>query len=1153
MKPDEDNCWYNGRHEFCKETYPGQYEWCSAEYHRCVECTDDGHCPPERPWCDWDMECEECLVTAHCATGESCLMRNGRWVCRRKDCVDYREEGDYDYCANNFRDAPICDTEKRRCVECIHPSDCEGAGQTCINSKCVDESEMDCVQQIEAGFLNYCEITFPERPVCHTRLRDCVECQFDNQCGADETCSITRCVPKEWECEGPEDCLSDDYKCIKHECIKKDCSDYDDPDAYCSERKREGWRCLGKVCVRCIDPEDCPEGQSCANNKCRSKTCDEYSVPDWWCRDHFGENFKCIDKECKDISERRKCSEYLSTADAREYCESLDPEKPHCDFDTGLCHECNLEQHCLPHWKCWNHSCRECFNDDDCYYIQPRWTYKCSGEPDWRCVKKTCEDEEDPNGYCRAEYGSGYKCVDGVCKLDNCGGIDANCPDGYYCPENECIWGCRDKYNCPDAKPHCSVEGSCVECWGSVHCGAGYSCRDYVCIKQEGCLRQDSLCPKNEYCNVSYCEEGCRDNGNCAEATPQCSQKTGKCEECIYDKHCEAGYDCENYKCVWVGFDCSRDSECPTNWFCHDMHFCVFGCNISDENCAKETPHCSQKTGKCEECWSSEHCEWWQECDETYRCVARKDYAECIPGETKHGKRCRDGIWVKIECKGPEDCLGHEYCDNGLCRDRERGCEMPTDCPSGYYCDLSSKLVEFHKCVKQICRSHEECPVGQGCDYAEFGWSDRDNAKTSCISWRDFYCSDEDPCPEEGWVCDRASGKCVEALCGPGRACQDDRYECVDSICVPRMCEDRPDPLAYCMGEKGWYGRCVSGACVVLDCGWYPDPDLMCQDTEGENWRCVEKRCIDFGAEGVHDPKHYCSELLGVAEAFWDYDKRACEVPDCNTVDGPDKLCAQLKDPRYKCRDGECRRGREGEECERRENCITGLRCAGGLCMEKECIRWQDCDDPEKWCNHGVCEPLRGECAGPEDCRDDYHCDAGGQCVPNDCDDHYDCGEGECCNKNGECVRCETMTCWFNFHCRRGWRCNLETNKCQRVGCARDSECEEGYYCDLDDGICRKIKVGIVCWDNSGCPEGQECKGARGKKWVQKGWPFGTIQKEQPGICVDKGVQIIRIEGIDDERTCDYCRYMWTRIIKEGEGNLPPYHEHCRCFGVYED
>lgn len=1161
MKEIIDNCWYNGRDEFCKATYPGQYEWCSAEYHRCVECTDDKHCPSERPWCDWDMECEECLISAHCPTGESCIMRNGRWVCRRKDCVDYKEEGDYNYCVNNFSDRPICDTEKRRCVECINPSDCEGAGQTCIDSVCVAESEMDCAEQIEAGFLNYCEVTFPGRPICHTQLRECVECQFDNQCEEiDEngkkthTCEGTKCIPKEWECEGPEDCISDMYKCVEHECIKKNCSDYDNPDAYCAEKHSEGWRCLDRVCVRCIDPEDCREGQSCANNKCVDKTCDEYKQPDWWCRDHFGENFKCIEKECKDVSVKKKCSDFLSTVEADGYCAGQNPEKPHCDFDTGRCEECNLLQHCPAFWNCFNHTCRECSNDDDCNRIMPGGMYKCSEEPDWKCIKKKCTDEKDPDDYCKDKYGFGYTCESGICEMTNCDGYDSRCPEGYYCPERDCIWGCRDGSNCPDAKPHCSVESNCVECLGPVDCGVGYDCVDYICVKQEDCLRLDSLCPKNEYCDIDRCEVGCRDNRNCADATPHCSQKTGKCEECVYDKHCENGYDCEGYKCVWVGFDCVHDLECPENWFCHERHFCVFGCNLSDDNCAKETPHCSQKTGRCEECWSSEHCEWWQECDEMYRCVARKDNAECKPGDKKHGKRCRDGIWVDIECKGPEDCLGHEYCDEGLCRDRERGCEKPSECPSGYYCDLSSKLPEFHKCVKQVCRTHGECPVGQGCDYEELGWQVRDNAKTSCISWREFSCSDEDPCPE-GWICDRASGMCVEALCEEGRPCQDDRYTCEDNRCVPKRCEDRPDPQGYCMEEEGWYGRCVDGICVVLDCGWYPDPDLMCRETEGENWRCVEKRCIDFGAEGGSDPKKYCSALLGIDEAYWDFEKKSCEVPDCNAVEDPDRLCAQLKDPRYKCRNGECRRGREGEECEIKEECVSGLRCSeSGICIEKECIRWQDCNDPEKWCNHGVCEPLRTECAGPEDCRDDYHCDAGGQCVPNDCDDHYDCGEGECCNANKKCVRCETMTCVYNFHCRQGWSCNLETNKCQRVGCTRDSECEEGFYCDLDDGICKKIEEEVGCGNDDDCPRDQVCKGARGTKWVQKGWPFGSIEKKTKGICVDRGEEVIRIQGIDDTKTCDYCRHMWTQVIRASSGKgLPPYHEHCRCWGTYED
>ena len=1161
MKEKIDNCWYQGRHEFCKETYPGEYEWCSADYHRCVECTDDRHCPPERPYCDWDMECEECLVSAHCATGESCLMRNGKWVCRRRDCVDYREEGDPNYCANNFRDTPFCDIDKRRCVECIHPSDCEGARETCIDSICVDESEMDCVEQIEAGFLNYCRVTFPERPVCHTRLRECVECQFDNQCeGVDEltgkrthTCAGTKCIPKAWECVSPEDCISDRYKCVDHECIKKNCSDYDDPDAYCEEYKSTGWRCFNRVCVRCIDDVDCLNvNKKCVHNKCVDKAkkdeCVEPDYPEQFCIREYGRGWVCKGGRCIfEEKELMKCSDFLSTAEADGYCESLNPEKPYCEWDTGKCESCWLDQHC--DWRCWNRACIDCFNDIDCLRIMPMGTGKCSGHPEWKCVTKTCEDEEDPDGYCREKYGSGYECKDGICELESCGGIDSRCSEGYYCPENECVWGCRNKGNCPEAKPYCSAEGSCVECIVLPHCDLGYECIDYECVKQESCMKQDSLCPKNYYCNVDICEEGCRDNRNCADATPHCSQKTAKCEECVNDRHCDEGYDCESYKCEWVGFDCSRDVDCPLNWFCHDRHFCVFGWD-GGENCAEATPHGSWQTGRCEECWSDLHCEGgnYQECVE-FRCVARKGYAECKPGDKKHGKRCRDGLWVDIECRYDRDCLGHEYCDDRLCRDKQRGCEINSECPIGYYCDTEGKKT----CLKQICRSHDDCPLGMGCDYEEIGWRDRDNAKTSCSSWREFFCSDAEPCPE-GWVCDRGSGKCVEALCGPGRPCQDDRYVCEDNRCVPRRCEDEPDPRGYCREQKGWYGRCFEGVCVVFDCFYYRDSDLMCRDTKGENWQCVEGRCIDFGAEGSRDPKKYCSELLGVDEAYWDFEKRSCEIPDCHTVDDPDKLCAQLKDPSYKCREGKCRHGREGEECEVRADCIGGLRCASGICIEKECIRWQDCKDETEWCNHGVCEPLRSECRDQSDCRDDYHCDAGGQCVPNDCEDHYDCGIGECCNEARTCVRCETMSCWYNFHCRQGWRCNLETNRCQRVGCARDSECEEGYYCDLDEGICRKLIESEECDVNSDCPEGQECKGGSGWKWELKFENrFGMIRKPRRGICVDKGEEVIIITGIDDEETCDYCRKMWGRVFREGSAELPPYHEHCRCWGVYGD
>ncbi|MEA1957621.1 MAG: hypothetical protein U9N01_04620, partial [Euryarchaeota archaeon] len=287
MKPEIDDCWYHSRHELCKELYPGTYEYCSADYHRCVECLEDAHCPSSKPYCSWSLDCEQCLVSAHCPPGQDCMLTDGRWVCRAEDCVDLIEKGFPDYCKDRYPSTPVCDIANRVCVECLGPEDCEGE-QICVNRVCVEREDRDCIDLKEAGITDFCSKNFPQSPVCHTFLRECVECQFDPDCQDGYKCADTKCIPKEWECERSEDCMSDRFKCVKHECVKKICSDYDDPDAFCNEY-RGGWRCFEGECVRCIEDEDCPGGKRCMNHKCVDKTCDEYSVPDWWCRDHFGE------------------------------------------------------------------------------------------------------------------------------------------------------------------------------------------------------------------------------------------------------------------------------------------------------------------------------------------------------------------------------------------------------------------------------------------------------------------------------------------------------------------------------------------------------------------------------------------------------------------------------------------------------------------------------------------------------------------------------------------------------------------------------------------------------------------------------------------------------------------------------------------------
>jgi hypothetical protein len=438
---------------------------------------------------------------------------------------------------------------------------------------------------------------------------------------------------------------------------------------------------------------------------------------------------------------------------------------------------------------------------------------------------------------------------------------------------------------------------------------------------------------------------------------------------------------------------------------------------------------------------------------------------------------------------------------------------------------------------------HPECGAGMCCGIVGQG------GENGCEDCATYQCKLWGPCPS-GWICDKDTGLCREAVCDAPFDCGNPKYfDCIDGLCVELGCDDAEDPLKWCSEERGMYYRCLDGNCILLNCSAYSDPDMMCMDLYGEGYRCEGSRCIDKGPGGTEDPDKYCVDLLGIDEAFWNYDTENCDVPNCDSVQDPDKLCAQLKDERYKCRDGECRRGREGEECENYDECTTSLGCKEGICVKYECDVSPDCEDDE-WCVHHMCIPMNSTCEGDHDCRDDYHCDPTGICVPDGCNDHYDCGIGYCCNAVGICVPCDELKCFGNFDCRMGWRCNMSTSKCERTGCQRDCDCDSGYYCDLDDGECKEIREDYnVCWFDWNCPSGQVCKG----QYVELLFPtyqFPDLSWGQ-GICVDEDVSLVQIKGVDDDETCDYCREMWKKLGREGEFPLPPYHEHCRCYGVY--
>lgn len=68
------------------------------------------------------------------------------------------------------------------------------------------------------------------------------------------------------------------------------------------------------------------------------------------------------------------------------------------------------------------------------------------------------------------------------------------------------------------------------------------------------------------------------------------------------------------------------------------------------------------------------------------------------------------------------------------------------------------------------------------------------------------------------------------------------------------------------------------------------------------------------------------------------------------------------------------------------------------------------------------------------------------------------------------------------------------------------------------------------CFSDSDCPGGQIC-----------------VPGPEGGTCTEESVSLI-IRGQLDNRTCNYCRSQFGTFRSLDSHNLPPFHDHCRCW-----
>jgi hypothetical protein len=180
-------------------------------------CTSGSDCSSDSPFCEMTFKiCAACLKTSDCASGGHCL---------GNQCVSFASCGNTRDCGTD----EVCDPARGLCVQCFKTADCS-SGQDCVNYACV--AVQSCQDTSECG-----------SKVCDTDKKKCVECAGDGDCKtSDQKCVQNLCRAA---CTSDKNCTSQGMLCDSASSVCVQClGDGDCPaSAYC-----EAGVCKPDVC-----------------------------------------------------------------------------------------------------------------------------------------------------------------------------------------------------------------------------------------------------------------------------------------------------------------------------------------------------------------------------------------------------------------------------------------------------------------------------------------------------------------------------------------------------------------------------------------------------------------------------------------------------------------------------------------------------------------------------------------------------------------------------------------------------------------------------------------------------------------------------------------------------------------------------------------
>lgn len=192
----------------------------------------------------------------------------------------------------------------------------------------------------------------------------------------------------------------------------------------------------------------------------------------------------------------------------------VNPDAPYCDFSSGSCYPCLVNDHCEIDEVCHQNACiLACLSDQDC---EAPTSYCSPGGVCFGCLDDSHCSGDEPFCLIEPDAGSCVECI-----------IDEDCPEGTpWCkPGYDTCVECVEHFDCPEDQ-HCSQDA----CKPDICEPGALSCNDdntwvLECDESGGRELMEKFCP------AADCEDGaCGDSGGTGSDTAdsgETSSETG--------------------------------------------------------------------------------------------------------------------------------------------------------------------------------------------------------------------------------------------------------------------------------------------------------------------------------------------------------------------------------------------------------------------------------------------------------------------------------------------------------------------------------------------------------------------------------------------------------------------------------------------------